>query len=389
MKAFISYARKDAEMVELLRRDLEELCAAPPWIDRALPGGQPWWDEILGQVRNSDVFVFALSRSSLASEACLSELHYSIAVRRHLLPVTVAPVDLAAAPDEVRQTHVIDYFERTPDSAIGLARAVMRLGATPALPSPLPPAPPMPESYGEPYRRQLAAKSIDLTGQAQLFAALKIHANVNEDRDEALELLEMLRGRPDVTMAVAQEIDAFMAASVKSAATALPPPPSEAPQPEWETAPRPRPSKRAKAEPLQIPLAQLIELLSPFRDTELHVSPEIPEKTAKSARKALSVPKSEPIVALVNLAWFSAGENALVVTDRAIHHRKLGTEAHIPFAELSASAVSLSGSVLNVGGHPLGVGGTSAPLPKLEKMLKALVKACEARRRESQGASSN
>ena len=210
MKAFISYARRDAEMVELLRRDLEELCAVPPWIDRSVSGGQPWWDEILEQVRSADVFVFALSKSSLGSEACQSELRYALAVERHLLPVKVTPLDLAVAPDEIRQTQVIDYLERTPDTAIGLARAIMRLGPTPPLPSPLPPAPPMPESYGEPYRRQLAAKSIDLTGQAQLFAALKIHANVDEDRDEALALLEMLRGRPDVTVAVAQEIDAFM-----------------------------------------------------------------------------------------------------------------------------------------------------------------------------------
>jgi serine/threonine kinase PknH len=67
MKAFISYARKDAETVELLRRDLEKLCAAPPWIDRSLSGGQPWWNEILAQLRGSDVFVLAVSKSSLAS----------------------------------------------------------------------------------------------------------------------------------------------------------------------------------------------------------------------------------------------------------------------------------------------------------------------------------
>jgi hypothetical protein len=381
MKAFISYARKDAEMVELLRRDLEELCANPPWIDRSLPGGQPWWDEILEQLRSSDVFVLALSRSSLASEACLSELHYSLAVGRHLLPVKVSPVDLAAAPDEVRQTHVIDYFERTPDSAIGLARAIMRLGPTPPLPSPLPPAPPMPESYAQPYRRQLAAKSIDLTGQAQLFAALKIHANVDEDREEALELLEMLRARPDVTMAVAQEIDAYLDSETKAA----PPPAIKAP-PRKKVAPKP--ATPAKPASIQIPVAQLIELLTPFQGVELHVSPEIPEKTARNARKAISVPQDEPIVALINLAWFSAGENALVVTDRAIHHRKLASEAHIPFADLPCTKIKLDGSYIKVGDHSLGIGGTATTGSTIEAMLKALVKACEARWRDRADASS-
>ena len=74
MKAFVSYARKDEQQVTLLQRDLEELCAAPPWIDRVLAGGQPWWDEILQQIRAADVFVLAASRTSLASPACLSEL---------------------------------------------------------------------------------------------------------------------------------------------------------------------------------------------------------------------------------------------------------------------------------------------------------------------------
>ena len=375
MKAFISYARRDAEIVELLRRDLEELCAVPPWIDRAVSGGQPWWDEILEQVRSADVFVFALSKSSLSSEACQSELRYALAVERHLLPVKVTPFDLAVAPAEIRQTQVIDYLERTPDTAIGLARAIMRLGPTPPVPSPLPPAPPMPESYGEPYRRQLAAKSIDLTGQAQLFAALKIHANVDEDRDEAVALLEMLRGRPDVTVAVAQEIDAFIAG--QPAATALPPP-TETPQPQQEGAPRP------ETGPIQLPVVQLIELLAPFRESELHVSPEIPEKAALNARKALKIPQAEPIVALANLAWFASGENALAVTDRALHHRKLLSVAHIPFDDLPGTEIKLDGSYIKIGDHTLGLGGT-ATASTVEAMVNAVVKACEARRARDAG----
>ena len=356
MKAFISYARRDAEMVELLRRDLEELCAVPPWIDRSVSGGQPWWDEILEQVRSSDVFVFALSKSSLSSEACQSELRYALAVERHLLPVKVTPLDLAVAPAEIRQTQVIDYLERTPDTAIGLARAIMRLGPTPPLPSPLPPAPPMPESYGEPYRRQLAAKSIDLTGQAQLFAALKIHANVDEDRDEAIALLEMLRGRPDVTVAVAQEIDAFMQPG-PNRGTALGKRRRRRRSPADREAGRP--PRRRRQGPIQLPVVQLIELLAPFRESELHVSPEIPEKAARNARKALKVPQDEPIVALANLAWFASGENALVVTDRALHHRKLLSVAHIPFDDLPGTKIKLDGSYIKIGDHTLGLGGTA------------------------------
>ena len=53
-------------------------------------------------------------------------------------------------------------------------------------------------------------KSIDLTGQAQLFAAVKIHANVDEDLDAGLRAAGDAAGLLDVTVAVAQEIDAFL-----------------------------------------------------------------------------------------------------------------------------------------------------------------------------------
>ena len=90
-------------------------------------------------------------------------------------------------------------------------------------------------------------------------------------------------------------------------------------------------------------------------------------------------------MALVNLAWFAAGENALVVTDRAIHHRKLASEAHIPFDDLPGTKIKLDGSYIEVGDHSLGIGGTATAGPTIEAMLKAVVKACEARRARDAG----
>ena len=74
--------------------------------------------------------------------------------------------------------------------------------------------------------------------------------------------------------------------------------------------------------------------------------------------------------------WFSAS-NALVVTDRAARHRRPCSEAHIPFdlpgAEINSD---LSATVLR------GSGGTATSGSTIEAMLKALAKACDARRRE-------
>ena len=61
LRAFISYSHVDAEVVERLERDLEGLGWAA-WCDRELTGGQRWWDGILANVRECDLFVFALER---------------------------------------------------------------------------------------------------------------------------------------------------------------------------------------------------------------------------------------------------------------------------------------------------------------------------------------
>ena len=91
-------------------------------------------------------------------------------------------------------------------------------------------------------------------------------------------------------------------------------------------------------------------------------------------------------MALANLAWFASGENALAVTDRALHHRKLLSVAHIPFDDLPGTEIKLDGSYIKIGDHTLGLGGT-ATASTVEAMVNAVVKACEARQREMQAAS--
>ncbi|HWC69343.1 MAG TPA: hypothetical protein VG478_14850, partial [Acidimicrobiales bacterium] len=258
----------------------------------------------------------------------------------------------------------------------------MRVPPAAPLPAQLPPAPAMPESYAQPYRKQLAAKSLDLTQQAQLFAALKIHANVDEDRDEAIELIHALRDRQDVTAAVLREIEQFLGTerpvqrpAARAAAAKRQEAASGAAK---DAAPEPvkKPAKRQKAEPLKLPFGEVVDLVKAFAAADLYVSPDIPDGAEDKARTALEIPKNEPVVALLNLAWFSAGANALVVTDRAVHHRKLGVGAHIPFDELADSQISVQGTYVVISDHHLSVGSTAAGMPKIESLLKTLAAAC-------------
>ena len=63
-KIFISYDRESKPLVETLADDIKALGHAV-WLDQELSGGQAWWDQILEQVRQCDVFVFALAPRAL------------------------------------------------------------------------------------------------------------------------------------------------------------------------------------------------------------------------------------------------------------------------------------------------------------------------------------
>ena len=70
---FISYNRKSGAIVKSLVDDIDAL-GHKPWFDQDLSGGHQWWEEILKQIRECDVFIFILSPESLDSIAVLRVL---------------------------------------------------------------------------------------------------------------------------------------------------------------------------------------------------------------------------------------------------------------------------------------------------------------------------
>lgn len=209
MHIFISYARKDRPAAETVRKDLTRPYGSV-WIDEELNGGQPWWDTILAKIRTCDVFVFLLSPESLRSKACQSELRYAVQSGRPLLPVMVAPVNVQLAPRAIADAQIVDYTERTADSALALFTAVSSLPAAPPPPEPPPEAPAPPLSYMNPYREQIQAGSLAFPDQAQLVLALRGHLQVDEEHDTARDLLVELRQRPDIVEGVARDIDQLL-----------------------------------------------------------------------------------------------------------------------------------------------------------------------------------
>jgi len=87
----LSYSRKDEGVVKALARGLEA-AHREVWFDHDLVGGDAWWDSILTNIRDTSVFIFALSDASLHSKPCRLELDYALALDRPILPVEVGPV---------------------------------------------------------------------------------------------------------------------------------------------------------------------------------------------------------------------------------------------------------------------------------------------------------
>ena len=209
-RLFISYARRDATAVNDLHRDLVR-ANHQVWFDRKLEGGQRWWDEILKQIRACELFVFVLSPEALKSKACRAELAYAAVLERPILPVLVGPVNMDLAPEPIGHLNVLNYRERTPESAIDLLMAVASARSANVLPDPLPPSPPPPITDLGPVRERLTADSLSLQDQEDLIALLRRRIDDDVDQQPTVAaLLKQLRSRSDIVEAIGHEVDTLL-----------------------------------------------------------------------------------------------------------------------------------------------------------------------------------
>jgi hypothetical protein len=88
-RIFVSYNRHSLDVVKTLAQDLEA-AGNHVWFDQALTGGQRWWDNILANIRECEMFVFALTPESLDSHACRQELHYAGQLGKAVLPILLS-----------------------------------------------------------------------------------------------------------------------------------------------------------------------------------------------------------------------------------------------------------------------------------------------------------
>jgi hypothetical protein len=227
MTLFISYSSTDADIVAVLERNLEGF-GKKVWRDNEVTGGQAWWAAILEQIRECDVFIFALSPNSLESDPCALEFGYARALGLPILPVEISDV-----PAETRRHHavyseqLVDYRNPSADTAIALMRAVgEREAARGPLPDPLPPEPPVPYEYLLRLSTVIRMREpIPYADQRALIGEFR--DALNRERNESVrasirDLLGELKDRPDTSHSVEAEIDELLAKYP-------PPPPRPAP----------------------------------------------------------------------------------------------------------------------------------------------------------------
>jgi hypothetical protein len=211
MTVFVSYSSRDEAPVQQLLSAFR-LANEQIWWDEELGGGESWWQKILAEIRECEVFVLALSQHSLDSKSCQAELRYAQDLGKPVLPVQIGSVDsMRASP--FAAIHVVDYRKPAVDTALRLIADVRRAKRHP-LPDPLPAEPPMPYAYLMRLKSDIAAPQLIPQEQVQVLSELK--AGLDEDgadasaRADITRLLQTLRARSDTTPDTRTAIDSVL-----------------------------------------------------------------------------------------------------------------------------------------------------------------------------------
>jgi hypothetical protein len=214
MTIFISYSSRDADAVRTFTQHLEQ-AGHQVWLDQDLHGGDAWWAAILGQIRECEIFILALSQNSLDSQPCRAEVAYATSLGVPILPVQIGEVDsYRIDPIFVKQS--IDYRNPTVTTGFALTNAMRDSAALRGpLPNPLPDPPPIPYEYllrlGETIRGSAPVPHHEQSGLLQQLRQALRDESEESVRADIRSLLHALRNRPEATHVTVTAIDETLA----------------------------------------------------------------------------------------------------------------------------------------------------------------------------------
>jgi hypothetical protein len=280
---FVSYSSKSRSIVQGLAEDLET-AGHQVWFDRKLTGGQVWWDQILEQIRQCDLFIFALTPDAMDSHPCKLEYTYAYELGKNVLPVLLADgVSVNLLPPPLTTIQFVDYRGGDKAAAFRLTNALNNLPAPKPLPDPMPEAPPIPISYIGNLKDQIDSRAaLSFDEQAALILKLKERLDDPDTREDAITLLKQLRKRDDLYARIGREIYAVLQA-VEDDPTDLP-----EYEPEQPARPKPEPVQAAQAVVAEPP--KVVE--TPVQP--VYPTPGQPQNVTVSAQKRVEVTRPQP-----------------------------------------------------------------------------------------------
>ena len=210
-RVFVSYSRTNLGAVTQLIKHGKDV-GIEMWYDQALTGGQRWWDNILANIRECDIFVFALSPESWDSEACKSELAYVVQLGKPIIPVLISDginINLLSAP--LSEIQITDYRKRDMEAAFAVLKAINLAPSAPNLPDPLPASPPVPVSYLSTLKDRVDCEEpLSAQDQITLLFELEQEAEEGHSPSETRDLLLRFKRRDELLAKIASKIDAAL-----------------------------------------------------------------------------------------------------------------------------------------------------------------------------------
>ena len=241
---FLSYARETTSAAKTLAEDIEKLGYAT-WLDQDLHGGKAWWEQILAQIRDCEIFVLALSPDSVRSTACSREANYAETLGKPILPIMVAE-GVGVLPARLSKIHYVDYRRQDRDALADLARALRATPPAAALPQPLPEPPAIPLSYLERIAEQIDAETpLGSKDQSEIVSELRGGLNEPETAADARALLERLGKRPELLARIGREIEELLGDAAAPRKVDAPP--------QTASAPASRPTPTPENQPAGLP----------------------------------------------------------------------------------------------------------------------------------------
>lgn len=92
---FVSYSRSDRSFLDNFVPLIHKVYGnGSIWFDEDIHGGANWWQMIISEIKNCELFIYLISNESLESQYCQAELREALRLHKPILPIIVRRLKL-------------------------------------------------------------------------------------------------------------------------------------------------------------------------------------------------------------------------------------------------------------------------------------------------------